>query len=204
MSNKKTNTNAKVKNALKALIETQAVKPQKLTYGEGETELTVVVTPVIPFTKRTEMINFIVDSAFTMGIETIQSYTPQYVKLAKRCAVLQYYTDLKMPTKLNDLWMIVNHTSIYRDVIDIVGEDIHDIFKEADLAIAAQRDYLTHKTDLNNLFGKLGGAVGNMNFSKEELTELLNVFKNMPNLSEDQLIDGILKFKATADNTENN
>lgn len=204
MSNKKTNTNAKVKNALKALIETQAVKPQKLTYGEGETELTVVVTPVIPFTKRTEMINFIVDSAFTMGIETIQSYTPQYVKLAKRCAVLQYYTDLKMPTKLNDLWMIVNHTSIYRDVIDIVGEDIHDIFKEADLAIAAQRDYLTHKTDLNNLFGKLGGAVSNMNFSKEELTELLNVFKNMPNLSEDQLIDGILKFKATADNTENN
>ena len=76
MSNKKTNTNAKVKNALKALIETQAVKPQKLTYGEGETELTVVVTPVIPFTKRTEMINFIVDSAVTMGIETIQSYTP--------------------------------------------------------------------------------------------------------------------------------
>ena len=204
MSNKKTNTNAKVKNALKALIETQAVKPQNLTYGEGETELTVVVTPVIPFTKRTEMINFIVDSAFTMGIETIQSYTPQYVKLAKRCAVLQYYTDLEMPTKLNDLWMIVNHTSIYRDVIDIVGEDIHDIFKEADLAIAAQRDYLTHKTDLNNLFGKLGGAIGNMNFSKEELTELLNVFKNMPNLSEDQLIDGILKFKATADNTENN
>ena len=204
MSNKKTSTNAKAKNALKVLIETQAAMPQTLTYGEGETELTVVVTPVIPFTKRTEMINFIVDSAFTMGIETIQSYTPQYVKLAKRCAVLQYYTDLKMPTKLNDLWMIVNHTSIYRDVIDIVGEDIHDIFKEADLAIAAQRDYLTHKTDLNNLFGKLGGAIGNMNFSKEELTELLNVFKYMPNLSEDQLIDGILKFKATADNTENN
>lgn len=94
--------------------------------------------------------------------------------------------------------------AIYRDVIEIVGEDIDDIFEEADRAIAAQRDYLSNKTDINGLFSKLGGAMGNMNFSKEELTELLNAFKKMPNLSEDQLIDGILKFKATAENTENN
>lgn len=204
MSNKKTNTNAKVRNALKALIESQAAKPQTLTYGEGETELTVVVTPVIPFTKRTEMIKFIVDSAFTTGIETIQSYTPQYVKLAKRCAVLQYFTDLKMPSKLNDIWMILNHTSIYRDVIEIVGEDIDDIFDEADRAIAAQRDYLSHKTDINTLFSKIGNAVGDIKFSQEDLTTLLDVFKNMPNVSEDQIVDGILKFKAAADNTENN
>jgi len=206
MSNKKVNTNAKakVKNALKALIESQAAKPQTLTYGEGETELKVVVTPVISFAERTEMISFIVDSAFTVGIDTIQSYTPQYVKLAKRCAVLQHFTDLKLPAKLNDLWMILNHTTIYRDVIEIVGEDIDDIFDEADRAIAAQRDYLANKTDINGLFSKLGGAMGKIDFSKEELTELLNVFKNMPNLSEDQLIDGILKFKATAENTENN
>ena len=62
---------------------------------------------------------------------------------------------------------------------------------------------MTNKTDVNGLFSKLGGAMGNMNFSKEELTELLNVFKNMPNLSEEQLVDSILKFKA-AENTENN
>lgn len=203
MSNKKTNTNAKVKKTLKALIESQAAKPQTLTYGEGETELKVIVTPVISFAERTEMISFIVDSAFTVGIDTIQSYTPQYVKLAKRCAVLQHFTDLKLPAKLNDLWMILNHTTIYRDVIEIVGEDIDDIFDEADHAIAARRDYLTNKTDVNGLFSKLGGAMGNMNFSKEELTELLNVFKNMPNLSEEQLVDSILKFKA-AENTENN
>lgn len=204
MSNKKMNTNAKVRNALKALIESQAVKPQTLTYGEDETELKVVVTPVISFAERTEMISFIVNSAFTVGVDTIQSYTPQYVKLAKRCAVLQHFTDLKLPAKLDDLWMILNHTSIYRDVIEIVGEDIDDIFDEADRAIAAQRDYLSRKTDINGLFDKIGDTIGKIDFSKEDLTTLLSVFKNMPNVPEDQIVDGILKFKSASENTENN
>lgn len=205
MNNKKTNKSTNVKNGLKALIEAQAAKPQTLTYGGGDTKLEVVVTPVISFSKRTEMVDFIVGSAFTMGVDTIQSYTPQYVKLAKRCAVLQYFTDLKVPAKLNDLWMVLNHTTIYQDVVEIVGADIDDIFDEADLAIAAQRDYLTHKTDINSLFAKIGNAVGKIDFSQEDLTTLLDVFKNMPNLSEDKIVDGILKFQAAAaEKAENN
>lgn len=201
----KTNKNSQQKKALKALIQEQAKKPVALTYGEGENELVIKVMPVISFTQRSEMVKFIVDSVFTDGIETVQSYTPEYGKLAKRYAVIQYFTDLKVPEKLDDLWLIVNHTSIYQDVVDIVGDDVADIFREADLAINAKRDYLTHKTDFNKLISKIGDTVDSLGkeFSGTDLTALLEIFKGIPNMSETQIIDGILKAKQVSEDIEN-
>lgn len=201
----KTNKNSQQKKALKALIQEQAKKPVELTYGEGENELVIKVMPVISFTQRSEMVKFIVDSVFTDGIETVQSYTPEYGKLAKRYAVIQYFTDLKVPEKLDDLWLIVNHTSIYQDVVDIVGDDVADIFREADLAINAKRDYLTHKTDFNKLISKIGDTVDSLGkeFSGTDLTALLEIFKGIPNMSETQIIDGILKAKQVSEDIEN-
>ncbi len=186
------------KNAFKALIEKQGKCPVELKYGDDGFQFTVNVNPIIPFKKRCEMIKFIVDSVFTSGINTIQSYTPEYEEFARRCAVIDYYTDLKLPDKLDDVWLLLNQTTIYFDVVEAVGrEEIGLVFEEARKGIDARKQYLANKTDINALFEKIGNMVSNVgnDFSKEDLNSILDVFKNMPNLSEDQIVSGILKAR---------
>lgn len=190
--NKKVNTySTKFKTYLNNTVPTK----KTLTYGEGENAFEVVVNPVLRFEDIVKMVNEIVDLVFVSG-ETYAAYTPAYEDFAKRYVAISYYTDFKLPKKLDDAWLILKYTSLYDDVIEIVGKDIVGIYAAADNAIASKCRYLENKTDLNAFMDKATSESSQgYQFTGEDVKQLLGTLKGLNGISIDNIVDVILKAK---------
>lgn len=184
---------------IKAFVEASAPKVTELKYGEGEKELVVKVYPVLPFMKRTEMVREIIDGVFMDGKDSVNTYVPEFLTLLQKYAVTKYFTDLQLPTKLDDMWLVLNYTSIYEDVIKIVGKfEVKDIFDAANKAIDTYRQYLVSKTDMNSLMDKIGGVLKDFEgrIPQEDITAITSKIKDMPQgASLQDIIGGLLGKK---------
>lgn len=186
---------------IKALIEAKAPKIGELIYGDSEEKFTVKVYPVLPFTKRVEMTREIVDGVFMGSKDTVNTYTPEYLSLIQKYTVIKYFTDLDLPDNLDDMWLILNYTSIYEDVVNLVGNDeIEDIFSASNMAIDTYRQYLTTKTDTNSFLNKIGNLLGDFEskISQEDIKELTSKVKNMSSdFSLQDILGNLLGNKVT-------
>lgn len=180
MSKTKINENSIQK--LKSLFETNAPKSSELVYSIGDEELKIKVNPIISFTKRIQLVREIVDSVFMDNKNTVHTYAPEILTLVKRHAVIKCFTDLSLPDKLDDMWLILNYTSIYQDVIEIVGiKEIESIFKDAEDIIEVYKQYLATKTDANIFMDKITEFVSNIksNINEESISKALSTFEKM-------------------------
>jgi len=184
---------------IRALVEATAPRVGELKYGEGETELVVKVYPVLPFTKRMEMVREIVDGVFMDEKDSVKTYVPEYRTLLERYTVIKIFTDLTLPTKLDDMWMVLKYTTIYDDVVKLVGEaDIEDIFDAANNAIDTYRQYLVAKTDVNSLMNKIGGVLSDFEgrVPQEDIDAITSKIKDLaPNGSLQDIISGLFGKK---------
>ncbi len=184
---------------IRALVEATAPRVGELKYGEGETELVVKVYPVLPFTKRMEMVREIVDGVFMDEKDSVKTYVPEYRTLLERYTVIKFFTDLTLPTKLDDMWLVLKYTTIYDDVVKLVGEaDIEDIFDAANNAIDTYRQYLVAKTDVNSLMNKIGGVLSDFEgrVPQEDIDAITSKIKDLvPNGSLQDIISGLFGKK---------
>lgn len=184
---------------IRALVETTAPRVGELKYGEGETELVIKVYPVLPFTKRMEMVREIVDGVFMDEKDSVKTYVPEYRTLLERYTVIKFFTDLTLPTKLDDMWLVLKYTTIYEDVVKLVGEaDIEDIFDAANKAIDTYRQYLVAKTDVNSLMNKIGGVLSDFEgrVPQEDIEAITSKIKDLaPNGSLQDIISGLFGKK---------
>lgn len=178
----KTTINENSIQKLKSLFETNAPKSSELVYSIGDEELKIKVNPIISFTKRIQLVREIVDSVFMDNKNTVHTYAPEILTLVKRHAVIKCFTDLSLPDKLDDMWLILNYTSIYQDVIEIVGiKEIESIFKDAEDIIEVYKQYLATKTDANIFMDKITEFVSNIksNINEESISKALSTFEKM-------------------------
>lgn len=189
------------------LVESQATKmqgTQELKYTiDEETELIVKVHPVLPFSKRTELIRRIVDWAFMNEGKTLNDYNPEFVEFSKRSNIISYFTDFEVPKRVNEAWLVLNYTSLYDDVIKIVGSDIEKILAEADEIIKVRVNYLERKTDFNDFFERIAKKIETYgeDFSGENLQKIVKLAENLPNLSSENIIKSIIDIER--DNEKN-
>lgn len=168
---------------IKTLVKELAPKVSELKYGNGDDEFIVKVYPILPFTKRIEMVREIVNGVFMDKKDTVDNYMPEFLTLMQKYTVIKFFTDLTLPRKIDDMWLVLNHTSIYEDVINIVGiSEVEDIFNAANKAIDTYRQYLTTKTDVNSLINKIGGAVNDFGnkISQEDIMSITSKIKDIP------------------------
>lgn len=194
MKNENVNNDA---TQLEVFLDAQVKGDKTLEYGEGESKLTITVTSLLSLQRRVEMVRQIVDTVF-LDEDTIYAYAPEYEKFAKRYAVIQFFTDFELPKDLDTLWLVLNYTSLYDDVVSIIGKDVEDILSEADKRIEAKKHYLENKTDFNRLIEKFTNNVGDIGtqLTPENFQELMGLLKKLPsNLSTNDIVDTILKLK---------
>lgn len=198
---------SKKTNNIRGFIESQMVEAQELKYKIGETdELIVKVMPILPFTKRAEMVRTIASLVFINDGKAIDDYMPEYIELSKRLNVISYFTDFKMPKDINDVWLVLNYTTLFDDVVKIVGADVYNIFAEADELIKARKHYLENKTDLNMLFAKLMNKLEEFGtqFNENDIQTIMKMLEKMPNLSSENIVKAIANVeKETEGNIEN-
>ena len=145
--------------ALAALVG-QAGEVKELKYGEGETELIIKVVSRATAGARIEAVLGAANMVFVSGADTVEGYIPAYLNFAKRYAVMGCYTDFKCSGGLENLWLAVNYSPIYDDVVKIVGEEeIGGLIREMDELIKARLDALVHTTDFTRIAGKISGVL---------------------------------------------
>lgn len=189
---------SKKTNVVKAFISSQIDEPKELKYDLGDAgELVVKVIPVLPFVKRAEMVRMIADLVFINEGKSINDYMPEYVELSKRLNIVSYFTDFKMPKDINDVWLVLNYTSLYDDVAKIVGADIDKIFQEADALIESRRRYLENKTDLNTLFEKITGKLDEFStqFDENDIQSMMKVIEKIPNFSTENIVKTVANIE---------
>lgn len=189
---------SKKMNVVKAFISSQIVETRELKYDLGDAgELVVKVMPVLPFIKRAEMVRMIANLVFINEGKSINDYMPEYVELSKRLNVVSYFTDFKMPKDINDVWLVLNYTSLYDDVAKIVGADIDKIFQEADALIESRRRYLENKTDFNTLFEKITGKLDEFStqFDENDIQTMMKVIEKIPNFSTENVVKTIANIE---------
>lgn len=180
---------------LTAFVQAQVKEPVALKYNEGDKQLTIKVFPVISFGKRMELISSIVGMVFIEGAEGKTEYRPELVKFVKRRAVVAYFTDIKLPENLDDLWALLCHTPLYKDVARIVGDDVGSILAEADEAIKIRCAEITDQNGINGLLRKVSSVIDSFagELNGVDIGQLLEMFKSLPNMSEDELVKSVLK-----------
>lgn len=186
------------KKALRTLVEAQSRGQKEIIYNEGtEDELKVVVVSAIPYTKRTALISELVALNFAGDASHINDYMPSALEFARKYTIVRYYSDLKLPTNLDEIWLILNHTSIFQDIYDFVGNDIDKIFNEADKQIEAKLAYLANQSDLNLFLGNISKVVEKFGDTLKDVDihKLISVLGNMSQFSSEELVDSILKVK---------
>lgn len=198
---------SKKMNVFKAFISSQIVETRELKYDLGDAgELVVKVMPVLPFIKRAEMVRMIANLVFINEGKSINDYMPEYIELSKRLNVVSYFTDFKMPKDINDVWLVLNYTSLYDDVAKIVGADIDRIFQEADALIESRRRYLENKTDFNTLFEKITGKLDEFStqFDENDIQTMMKVIEKIPNFSTESVVKTIANIeKDSEENIKN-
>lgn len=189
---------SKKTNVVKAFISSQIDEPKELKYDLGDAgKLVVKVMPVLPFVKRAEMVRMIASLVFINEGKSINDYMPEYIELSKRLNVVSYFTDFKMPKDINDVWLVLNYTSLYDDVVKMVGVDIDRIFQEADALIESRRRYLENKTDLNTLFEKVTGKLDEFStqFDENDIQSMMKVIEKIPNFSTENVVKAIANIE---------
>lgn len=200
---KKTKNASNKSTQIKKFIEAQIKEPQVLTYGEGEDRLEIKVYRMIPFSKRAEMVKEIIDTVFMNDGTTVFDYSPEYLKLAHRYAVISYFTDFTLPKKVDDMWLILNYTTLYDDVVSIVGEDIQTIFNEANEGIIARRNYLSNKTDINVAIEKITKSLDALQgqINPDDVGKALEMVKDIKGMAPEDIVKAVFKIR---DNKEVN
>lgn len=185
---------------LSKMVSAQKKPNTKLQYECGDVTFAVEVKGTIPFTERLAMERDIVDMVFVSDEIELSSYQPALLGFSKKCAVLAHYTGIKLPSNTDALWDILNSTTIYQDVLNYVGKEIEDIFGEATEAIEIRKSYIVHNGVFNTAINKITGFLDKLqvNTNGIDVQQLLDVFKNLPNVSENAIVDGILKKAQTA------
>jgi len=189
------------KEIMKKLIVSQSNKATKVSYEIESEKFEFTVKPVISFTKRMQLVNEIINLVVDNTTNTLIDYNPATRKFAQRYAIIKYFTDINLPKNADDVWLLLTQTQIYEDTIAIVGEDIDDIIKEADSGINALVEQLTRKSNIQSMLNKL---IDNAEFGATEggeiLGQVVELFKKIPNMSQENIVNTILTLNKNKNN----
>ena len=190
---------------IKAFIKKNGAQIETLKYEVSDGEISVKVRPTIPFTERCLMVNEIYNGVFMGNNSTIDEFSPEYLWLLKRYCAIKHFTDFPLSDNLDEAWVVLSATSLYKDVAALIQGELDCIFEEADRKIEARKTYLANKTDINALISKFGDSVGNMGeeLSKVDPKLLTNFLKNIANIAPEDVVKSVLKVQNEKEANDN-
>lgn len=175
------------------LLEENAPKTKELSFQNGDCSFVVKVTPAVKLENRAKAVKTIANFILSQNASDLGHYTPEYTILAQKYAILATFTDITLPEDVNDLWLILNYTPIYDEVVELLNGAEKEIFAEAKAIVDSKLRYLENKTDLNNFINKAAKYLesSEINFTKEDVKKLLGVVDKVSSCSQEDIIKTI-------------
>ena len=183
-----------------AIIKENKKEDKKLILKTADAEIEVVIKPYISYQERTQMVNDIANECY----DEIGNYHPEFFDIAYKIALIEHYTNINTDIKdsVNQMHILCETTNLIEKIEETIGNETNDIYCDAK-AIVTWRNEQSLKSNawdevayyLSGLLDKLADRLDKMpEPNQEEATKLVGLAGKLGNISEDKIIDGILKF----------
>lgn len=184
---------------IKEIIKENNKEDKKIILKTADAEIEVVIKPYISYQERTQMVNDIASECY----DEVGNYHPEFFDIAYKIALIEHYTNINTDIKdsVNQMHILCESTNLIEEIVNYVNDcgqiwnDVHDIINwrnEQSLKSNAWDDVAYM---ISGLLDKLADRLDKMpETSKEDADKFAALTAKFSNMSEDKIIDGILKF----------
>ena len=153
-----------------------------ITIGEGENLIELNIKKRLSLYERSDMVNSIASMVWAQDDDGLMQFAPYLRKFAYDFSIINYFTNISLPSNTEKIWEFVEKTNITNMIVDVIGQDyIGGIIREASELIEYRKsENLKHsKFDgilnaVSNVMGSLDTATKNIDMPK--LLELVEKY----------------------------
>ena len=165
-----------------------------------DADIEIIIKPYISYQERTQMVNDIANNCYDENGD----YHPEFFDIAYKIALIEYYTNINTDIKdsVNQIHILCENTNIIEEIEKYTEGSVGQIWLDAK-DIVEWRNEQSLKSNawddvaygLSGLLDKFADKLDKMpEMSKEEADKLTGLVDKLGNITEDKIIDGILKF----------
>ena len=185
---------------IKEIIKENNKEDKKIILKTADAEIEVVIKPYISYQERTQMVNDIANNCYDEnGI-----YHPEFFDIAYKIALIEYYTNINTDIKdsVNQMHILCKNTNLIEEIERFAEGSTQQIWFDAK-DIIEWRNEQSLKSNawddvaymISGLLDKLTDRLDKMpETSKEDADKFAALAAKFGNMTEDKIIDGILKF----------
>ena len=185
---------------IKEIIKANNKEDKKIILKTADAEIEVVIKPYISYQERTQMVNDIASECY----DEIGDYHPEFFDIAYKIALIEYYTNISTDIKdsVNQIHILCENTNLIEEIERFVEGSTQQIWYDAK-DIIDWRNEQSLKSNawdevaymMSGLLDKLADRLDKMpEMSKEETEKLTGLVGKLGNVTDEKIIDGILKF----------
>ncbi len=183
-----------------AIIKENAKENKTLILKTADADIEVVIKHYISYQERTQMVNDIANNCYDEnGI-----YHPEFFDIAYKIALIDHYTNINTDIKdsVNQMHILCESTNLIEEIERFTEGSTQQIWLDAK-DIVEWRNEQSLKSNawddvaymISILLDKLADRLDKMpETSKEDVDKFAALTAKFGNMSEDKIIDGILKF----------
>lgn len=198
---RQTNLAKKISSAtIKEIIKENQKEDKKLILKTADADIEVIIKPYISYQERTQMVNDIANNCYDENGD----YHPEFFDVAYKIALIEYYTNINTDIKdsVNQMHILCENTNLIEEIEKHIEGSVEQIWLDAK-DIIEWRNEQSLKSNawddvaymISGLLDKLADRLDKMpETSKEDADKFAALTAKLGNMSEDKIIDGILKF----------
>lgn len=182
------------------IIKANKKEDKTLVLTTVDAEIKVVIKPYISYQERTQMVHDIADYCY----DEIGKYHPEFFDNAYKMMLIEYYTNINtnIEDSVNQMHILCESTNLIEEIERFTEGSVQQIWLDAK-DIVEWRNGQSFKSNawddvaymISGLLDKLADKLDKMpETSKEDADKFAALTAKLGNMSEDKIIDGILKF----------
>ena len=182
------------------IIKKNKKEDKKIVLKTADAEIEVVIKPYISYQERTQMVNDIASECY----DEVGNYHPEFFDIAYKIALIEHYTNINTDIKdsVNQIHILCENTNLIEEIERFVEGSTQQIWYDAK-DIIDWRNEQSLKSNawdevaymISGLLDKLADRLDKMpEMSKEETEKLTGLVGKLGNVTDEKIIDGILKF----------
>ena len=182
------------------IIKANTRENKTLILKTSDADIEVIIKPYISYQERTQMVNDIANNCYDENGD----YHPEFFDIAYKIALIEYYTNISTDIKdsVNQIHILCENTNLIEEIERFVEGSTQQIWYDAK-DIIDWRNEQSLKSNawdevaymMSGLLDKLADRLDKMpEMSKEETEKLTGLVGKLGNVTDEKIIDGILKF----------
>lgn len=147
-------------NAIELALKIEKNDTAAISIGEGDNKIDITVKTFLPISERSNMINDIVSMVFATSEDGEEVYAPYFRSFAINFNIVNYFTNITLPTKSADISDFFNKTDIVEAIISVMKPRyFRDIMRDVNELISYKKEKLMKRTKFDDILTNVSEVI---------------------------------------------